>query len=120
LKEWKTLLEDGGVLVFSDLVWFTNSPSEEVAAYWEKAYPEMATVDERVKQSETEGYEVVESFTLNEEAWSAYFEPLQARVHSVKGEMIGSPALKDIEEELAICRQYPDEFGYQMFVLRRV
>lgn len=120
LKEWKAFLEDGGILVFSDLVWLTNSPSEEVAAYWEKAYPEMATVDERVKQSETEGYEVVDSFTLNEEAWSAYFEPLQARVNSVKDEMMGSPALKDIEGELASCRQYPDEFGYQMFVLRRV
>lgn len=120
LKEWKALLEDGGILVLSDVVWLTNSPSDVASAYWEKGYPGMATVDGRVKQSEAAGYEVLDSFTLNEGAWRAYFEPLQARVNSIKDEMTGSPALKDIEEELAICRQYPDEFGYQMFVLRRV
>lgn len=120
LKEWRKLLEDNGVLVISDLVWLTNSPSEETSTFWKKAYPDMATVEERVKQAEVAGYKVLDSFTLSEEAWRAYFEPLQERVNSLKGEMMESPALHDIEAELTIYRKHLDEFGYQMLVLRKV
>jgi len=120
LKAWKKLLESDGILVMSDLVWLTNNPSEKALSYWKKAYPDMATVAERIQQAENIGYEVLNHFTLSEEAWRAYYNPLQERINAIKGEMMTSPALKDIEEELTICQQYFNEFNYQMFVLRKV
>lgn len=120
LKAWKKLLESDGILVMSDLVWLTNNPSEKALSYWKKAYPDMATVAERIQHAENIGYEVLNHFTLSEEAWRAYYNPLQERINAIKGEMMTSPALKDIEEELTICQQYFNEFNYQMFVLRKV
>jgi len=120
LKAWKKLLESDGILVMSDLVWITNNPSEKALSYWKKAYPDMATVAERIQHAENIGYEVLNHFTLSEEAWRAYYNPLQERINAIKGEMMTSPALKDIEEELTICQQYFNEFNYQMFVLRKV
>ena len=80
----------------------------------------MASVDERIKQAKNAGYEVLDNFTLSKDAWRDYFKPLQERVDAIKAEMTDSPAIADIEEELTICRDYSDEFGYQMFVLRKV
>lgn len=120
LKEWKAFLAHQGILVMSDLVWLTNTPSEEALSYWQKAYPDMTTIKERLKQAEEAGYEVLDSFTLSKAAWNAYFDPLQESVNSIKAQMMGSAAIHDIEEELAICHQYSDEFNYQMFILKKV
>lgn len=118
-KAWQGLLEDNGVLVISDLVWLTSSPSTEVAAFWRSAYPDMVTIEERSAQAEAAGYRVLDSFTLSKAAWENYFVPLQARVETLKEELHSSAALRDIETELAIYHHYFDEFGYQMFVLQK-
>jgi len=44
----------------------------------------------------------------------AYFEPLKERAGSIKEEMTESPALNDIEEELAICSKYLNKLDYRM------
>lgn len=119
-KEWRSLLEDNGVLVISDLVWLTSNPSEEAADFWKKAYPDMTTTEERIKQAEIAGYKVLDSFTLSKEAWKDYFEPLQERVDVLKDELLDSAALRDIETELNIYHNNLDEFGYQMFVLQKI
>ncbi len=118
MKEWRGLLKDNGVLVISDLVWRTSSPSADVLAFWKKEYPGMTTTEERIEQAKAAGYEVLDSFALSEDAWKAYFEPLQARVNALKQEMADSSALRDIQTELGIYRRSLDEFGYQMFVLK--
>lgn len=120
LKEWRKLLEDKGILVFSDLVWLTDSPSAQAASYWNNAYTEMTTVDNRIRQAKDASYEVLNSFTLSEDAWRSYVEPLQERVNAVKAEMTNSPAITDIEEELEIFSKYMGEFSYQMFVLKKL
>ncbi|MCW8886068.1 MAG: MerR family transcriptional regulator [Motiliproteus sp.] len=118
LKGWKPMLKQQGVLVFSDLVWLTSSPSKDVDAYWQKAYPDMTTVDERLKQAELTGYNVRDHFTLSEEAWEAYYAPLEAQVKALREELQGSAALQDIEDELNIYRQGLQDYGYQMFILQ--
>ncbi|PSU33526.1 MerR family transcriptional regulator [Photobacterium lutimaris] len=118
-KQWRPLLKEKGVLVLSDLVWHTDTPSAEKKAYWQAEYPDMTTADERIKQAQTAGYDVIESFTLSDEAWLAYFEPLQQRVNGLKKTMAGSQAIKDIQTELDIYHQGFEQFGYQLFILQK-
>ncbi|MBC7005431.1 MerR family transcriptional regulator [Photobacterium sp. BZF1] len=118
-NQWRRLLKDGGVLVLSDLVWHTDNPSAERKAFWSKEYPDMTTVDERIKQAQASGYEVLMHFTLSDEAWQAYFLPLQQRVNELKEAMAGSQAIKDIQTELDIYHQGFEQFGYQVFILQK-
>ncbi|MCW8330851.1 MerR family transcriptional regulator [Photobacterium sp. SDRW27] len=118
MEQWRSLLTDGGVLVISDLVWQTKNPSADVQAFWQKEYPDMTTTAKRIEQAQAAGYQVLDTFTLSEAAWKAYFMPLQTRVDALKSEMQDSTALRDIEVELNIYRQSLDEFGYQMFILK--
>lgn len=118
LKEWRYLLKEEGVLVISDLVWHSLKPDAVALAFWQKEYPDMSTAEVRIEQAEIAGYKVLDSFSLSEEAWKAYIDPLQARVDELKIEMAESEALRDIETELGVYRNRLHEFGYQMFVLK--
>ena len=120
MKQWRRLLKNNGVLVISDLVWHTTSPSSDVQAYWQKEYPDICTTAVRIKQAEVAGYQVLDNFALSEEAWQAYYVPLQERIETLKPEMEDCTALLDIEKELDIYYKNRNEFGYQFFVLKKI
>ncbi|EGR2119128.1 MerR family transcriptional regulator [Vibrio cholerae] len=119
LTQWRNLLTDSGFMVISDLIWLTDTPSQEAVAFWEGEYPDMQTVEKRLDQMRQVGFDVIDHFTLSEQAWHDYYQPLKARVAEVQASMPNSNAIADIEREIAIYERYLGEFGYHMFVLRK-
>ena len=117
LKAWKSYLSTNGHLVFSDMVWRTDKPSDEPKQFWTSEYPDMQSIETRIKQMEKAGYQVVAHFPQSEQAWRNYYEPLANKVKELEHEMASSAALQAIKKELAISSKYSQEFGYHMFVL---
>ncbi|KII76353.1 MerR family transcriptional regulator [Vibrio renipiscarius] len=118
-KQWLPFLSDGGVMVLSDLVWATDSPSADNQAFWSSEYPDMTTVEARIAQAKAAGYQLIDSFPITDAAWEAYYQPLATQVASLKEQMSGSQAIKDIEREIKAYRQRNGEFDYQMFILQK-
>ncbi|WP_434999108.1 MerR family transcriptional regulator [Vibrio scophthalmi] len=118
-KQWRSLLNQGGVLVLSDLVWSTDDANETAKAFWGSEYPDMTTVETRIKQAKAAGYQVVDTFPISDAAWEAYYQPLSQQVAALKDELTNSQAIKDIERELSAYRQRDDQFDYQMFILMK-
>jgi len=118
LESWKRFIKKDGYLVVSDLVWLTDSPDDEVQQFWLDAYPEMATVPCRYKMMEKAGYQVIDSYTLNQQSWDNYLQPLQQKVSQLADHIFVSPALADLQKELNIHNNYLGQYGYQMFVLK--
>ncbi|WP_295898705.1 methyltransferase domain-containing protein [uncultured Vibrio sp.] len=120
LAEWKPLLTNKGVLAVSDLVWLTDQPSEEASQFWAGEYPDMQSIDTRLQQIESAGYEVIEHFSLSHDAsWGNYWGPLKERLEQVKDELSDTAAYKDINREVEIVEKYLSEFAYHMFILRK-
>jgi SAM-dependent methyltransferase len=119
LTQWRALLTDNGCMVLSDLVWLTDIPHSEAVAFWKGEYPDMQTVEIRLAQMHQVGFDVIGHFTLSEQAWRDYYQPLKTRVAQVKASIPTSTAIADLEQEIAIYDRYLGEFGYQMFVLRK-
>ncbi len=119
LRQWRPLLTDDGILVLSDLVWLTDSPSEASQTFWKQDYPDMSSVATRIEQAKAAGYELLDTFALSEDSWRAYFEPLEARVKELRPELPESAALAAIEKEVGMYHSYLNEFGYQFFILRK-
>jgi len=119
LTQWRKLLTDGGFMVISDLVWLTDCPGSEVVEFWKGEYPDMQTVEKRLAQIGQAGFELIDHFTLSEQAWHDYYQPFKARVAEVKVSLPMSAAIADMEQEIAIYERYLGEFGYQMFVLQK-
>ncbi len=106
-------------MVISDLVWLTGNPSQDAKAFWKNEYPDMQTIGKRLAQMHQAGFEIVDHFTLSEQAWSQYYQPLKERVTELKPNIPDSPAIADTEREIACYEQHLGEFGYEMFVLKR-
>ncbi|MGL4734261.1 MAG: MerR family transcriptional regulator [Enterovibrio sp.] len=119
LKEWKILLKENGYMVLSDLVWLTDNPSADAVSFWKGEYPDMQTVSKRLAQMHQAGFTVIEHYTLSEQAWLNYYQPLKAQVAQLKPSMPNSTAIADLEKEIAIYERLLGEFGYHMFVLRK-
>lgn len=118
-KKWRPLLTDKGVLVLSDLVWSTENVNQKAKAFWGSEYPDMTTVETRIKQAKAAGYQVIDTFPISDAAWEAYYQPLSQQVAALKDEMMNSQAIKDIERELNAYRQRCGQFDYQMFILMK-
>ncbi len=127
LKQWRKLLTDDGILVVNDLVWNTETPSESIKAFWQKEYPDMTTVAERIKHAKAAGYQVLDDFAMSDEGWLAYYQPLQKQVESLKAAMPNSKALADCGNEIKqffnnskLVEGSPKrDFDYHFFVLKK-
>lgn len=119
LNKWKRLLNKDGALVFSDLVWLTERPSEAAINYWKNDYPDMQSVDMRKKQIDKAGYELQHTFTLSQQAWQNYYKPLEQRLKELAPKMAGSQALIDIQNEVDLYKSHLGEFGYQFFIAKK-
>ncbi|GEA58817.1 MerR family transcriptional regulator [Vibrio comitans] len=119
LKQWRPILENDGVLMFSDLVWFTDARTPEAQAFWKGEYPDMHSVATRLEQIKTAGYKVIEHFPLSQQAWENYFLPVKQRVSELLPSMPDSNALNDLAKEVSIYERYLDEFGYEMFIVQK-
>lgn len=120
LKSWIPFIKDQGYLVISDLVWSVDNPSDVLRSFWQQAYPDMVTANQRIEQAKQAGYELIDSFPLSEQAWKAYYEPLQARIDVLAPVMPHSKALADINKEIEILAKRQGEFDYQMLILQKI
>ena len=119
LADWRALLRPGGVLVFSDMVWRTDKPDDEVRAFWASEYPAMATPTTRAAQARRAGYRVLGYFDMGREAMDTYYRPLAARLEALATDLAGSRVLDDLRREIAVHEAGRGQFGYEMFVLER-
>jgi len=120
LKNWHKLLKTDGILVLSDLVWRTSEPSDEAKSFWQGEYPDMKYAEERAKQAQALGYEVLGSFPISDGAWDDYYLPLEQRVTELEARLQGSKALESLQAELAAYHTRNHQFDYQMLILKKV
>ncbi|OIM99638.1 methyltransferase [Idiomarina sp. MD25a] len=119
LASWKRLLKPGGFMVFNDLVWLADKRSEAATEFWTTEYPDMQTIDTRKSQIEKAGYELIDTFTLDDKGWRNYYESLEQRLAELMPERPKSEAFTDIAAEIAIYKNYLAEFGYQFFIVKK-
>ncbi|WP_394174431.1 class I SAM-dependent methyltransferase [Thalassotalea litorea] len=119
IKEWRALLQPGGVMVLSDLVWLSSTPDQQSKDFFSSEYPDMQSVATRIDQFNRENFDVLHHFSLSEQAWENYYQPLKQRAVALTAVMPCSQALKDILSEVELYEQHLGEFGYQMFIVQK-
>ena len=119
LRDWRPLLRPGGVLVFSEIVWRTDTPSEDLRAYWASEYPAMTRVPVRLEQAKRAGYRLLGHFDMGREAMDAYYRPLEARVAEMETRLDCSRVLDDLRAELAAYHACDGIVSFEMFVLQK-
>ena len=119
LRNWRKSLRPGGVVVFSEPCWFTDTPSPQSVANWAE-YPAMTDAAGIAAKVDAAGYEVIATRKLSDQAWEEYYAPLDARIAALRpgADAALTLVLDEAEAEAACWRAHRDEFGYLLTVAR--
>jgi SAM-dependent methyltransferase len=123
LVKWRPLLKGGGRAAITELSWILDHPSDEARDYWSSVYPGMRTVVGNCAAAERAGYTVIDTMTLSNKDWRAYYHPMKARIAELRaeGELSAELAvvIEEAEREIATYEQHGDEFGYVFYLLEK-
>ncbi len=125
LETLRPLLRDHGFAVVSEATWLVprEEAPPEVRAFWDAEYPSITDVAGTLARAREAGFVPVDHFTLPEEGWAAYVDPLERRMNEVLAEHPGDPDAEQAERrerrEFAMFRQHLRWFGYEFYLLRR-
>lgn len=120
LEAWRPALSETGAIAFSQIAWWTDSPSEKARAFWQTAYPEMTNRAGISDQIGAAGYEVLASRQVSKAAWQGFYTSLEARIRSLRpgADAALGAVLDEAEEEIALWQTCGEEYGYLLSVVR--
>jgi len=123
LRCWRRLLTEQGSVAFTEPVWITASPPDELVTWWRSEYP--AITDEAgVRDAITAaGYATVGQFDLPADSWwDDYYHPMELRVAEFTASHGDDPVAREIavnaEREIEMFKRYGDHYSYGFFVVR--
>ena len=73
LRLWRPFLKPGAYVAVSEATWFTEQRPDEIEQFWHESYPEIDTIDAKIKVMQKEGYDVIAAFRLPEKCWTDNF-----------------------------------------------
>jgi len=125
LAAWRPFLKPGGFLAVSELTWLTAQRAAPLEAFWNKAYPEVATASAKLAILEQQGFRPLGYFPLPSACWlEGFYEPLEACLPAFLARQGSSPEAKalaqEVREEAALYRRYGDQVGYGFYVAQRL
>ena len=123
LRLWRPLVAPGGAVVVSDLCWLTDSRPDEVDDYWAQGYPDITTINGRLRSFGPAGYECTAHFVLPPEGWTdEYYTPIRQRsadfLRAHGGDADVAAFLDSGLEEARLYDRFGDYYSYVYFVLR--
>ncbi|MGP3696385.1 class I SAM-dependent methyltransferase [Rhodobacter sp. NSM] len=118
LDAWRRHLKQGGRVAFSEIGWRIDNPSPDLRDYWRTACPAMTDRDGILAQVAAAGWRVLADRWLPHAAWSAYYEPLAARIEALRTGAVPSlvSALDQAEQEVGLWRRHGESYGYLQVV----
>lgn len=119
LTRWRSSLKPGGAIAFSQVCWFTDTPSDRARAGWAD-YADMTSEAGVLDLIAAAGYQNIATRRLNDAAWEAYYTPLDARIAALEPRAQGALAdvLEEAAAEAALWRAERAAFGYLLCVVR--
>lgn len=125
LNEWKKFIKKGGYVAISEASWFTNTRPEEINNFWNKAYPEIDTISNKIRQIENAGYMPVATFILPEGCWIENFYKPQAVAQKeflkkYKGNVTVEKLISNQRLEAELYKKYKQYYGYVFYIAKKI
>jgi len=103
LQEWKQFLKPNGFLVVHD---------------------EKGNISEKLEQTSSCGYELLEYFTIDEDTWwDEYYEPLEKRINEIRTKHANDPkalaVLDEEQQEIDMFKKNPGRYCSVFFIMKK-
>lgn len=125
LNEWRKFLKQGGYIAVTENTWFTAERPAEIYNFWQKAYPEIDTISNKIAQMQKAGYMPVAAFVLPENCWTEhFFSPLVTAQEIFLKKYAGNQTAEDFIKHEQYVKElyykYKAYFGYAFYIGKRV
>ena len=125
LNEWRKFLKKGGYIAVTENTWFTTERPAEIQKFWQKAYPEIDPISNKVAQMQEAGYMPIATFVLPENCWTEHFYPplIAARkifLQKHAGNQAAEDFMKFEEYVTELYYKYKAYFGYAFYIGKRI
>ncbi len=122
LEKIKRFLKPGGHVAVTEAVWLKSNPPADVVKFWEE-YPEIDSIDMKLKVISDLDYREVGHFVLPDTSWTEpYYKHLEKRAEELEPVWAEAPvAMEVIHEarfEIEMFRKYHEFYGYCFFIMR--
>lgn len=123
LRSWKPLLKPEGYIAVTEATWLKPDPPQEIRDFWQKAYPEMKTLEENLDVIHDCGYYLIDYFVLPETSWSdEYYKPMQERINLLRERYQHDPQklsiLDEESVEIQLYKKYSEYYGYVFYLMQ--
>ncbi|HNW90480.1 MAG TPA: class I SAM-dependent methyltransferase [Bacteroidales bacterium] len=124
LNEWRKFLKQGGYIAVTENTWFTEERPAEIQDFWQKIYPEIDTISNKVVQMQKAGYLPLASYILPETIWTDYYTLQALRRESFLKKYHGNKAIEEFVDsqryEAELYYKYKAYYGYVFYIGRKI
>jgi len=124
INEWRKLLKLGGYIAITENTWFTEERPAEIQNFWQKAYPEIDTISNKVAQMQKAGYLPVATYILPETIWTDYYSWQTLRCDSFLKKHNGNKTIEEFvasqRNEAELYYKYKAYYGYMFYIGKRI
>ena len=125
LTEWRKFLKQGGYIAVTENTWFTEKRPAEIQKFWDKAYPEMDTIPNKVAQMQKAGYLPVATFVVPETCWTDFYYAQYPKMEEsflkkYNGNKAAAELIASERYEVELYRKYKAYYGYVFYIGRKI
>jgi len=125
LKRCHQLLKNDGFLCVTEIVYLVNDPPAPLIQYFEKEYPEISVVKDKIESIHNERFHLISNFTLPKSSWLDRFylpmeEELTRLYKKYQGNEIALGIFEEMKNEIDLYKRFSDFYGYEFFVMQRI
>ena len=125
LKRCHQLLKNDGFLGVTEIAYLVNDPPAPLIQYFEKEYPDIQTVQDRIDLIQNERFLLISNFTLPKSSWlDSFYLPMQEELirlnKKYQGNEIASGIFEEMKNEINLYKKFSDFYGYEFFIMQRV
>ena len=124
INEWRKFLKPGGYIAVTENTWFTEERPAEIQEFWQKIYPEIDTIPNKVAQMQKAGYLPVATYILPETIWTDYYTWQSLRrktfLEKYKGNKTIEGFIASQQYEAELYSRYKAYYGYMFYIGRKI
>jgi serine/threonine-protein kinase HipA len=123
LKAWRPLMAPDGIMVVSEMNYFTKEAPETIRIQMDRFYPQIKSESENVDIILDAGFEVLGVHRLPAKAWwDNYYDPLKERMKLMEApdDKAMQSVFHEMRAEMEMFKAHSSYYGYTYFILRAV
>ena len=124
LNEWRKFLKIGGYIAVTENTWFSEERPDEIQEFWQKAYPEIDTISNKVAQMQKAGYLPIAIYLLPETIWTDYYTKQALNIDSFIKKYKGNKTVEEFASsqryEAELYDKYKAYYGYMFYIGKRI